>query len=76
MTSGGAIYVGRGNIAILRDCLFLENKAIADRATSLGGAIDVWGTLSSVQVRKGTTFFFFFFLFFFFFSSFFLRGNR
>lgn len=51
--------MGRGNIAILRDCLFLENKAIADRATSLGGAIDVWGTLSSVQVRKGTTFFFF-----------------
>ena len=56
--------MGRGNIAILRDCLFLENKAIADRATSLGGAIDVWGTLSSVQVRKGTTFFFFFFLLF------------
>jgi hypothetical protein len=74
IASGGAIYVGRGNIIILKDCLFINNKANADRSSAYGelflfyiftfnflnlfhffffkgGALDIWGTASIVQVR-------------------------
>jgi len=36
IASGGAIYVGRGNIIILKDCLFINNKANADRSSAYG----------------------------------------
>ena len=48
VASGGAIYLGAGNIAVVRDAIFMRNFAQAFRATAAGGAIDVWGTLSAV----------------------------
>ena len=51
IASGGAIYVGRGNIIVIRDVLFLNNQALADRASSFGGALDVWGSASIVNSR-------------------------
>ena len=50
-STGGALYIGRKNIVVLRDVLFLNNKAIANRATCAGGAIDNWGTVSIVQSK-------------------------
>lgn len=48
VASGGAIYLGAGNVAIIHDALFIQNFAQAFRATAAGGAIDVWGTVSVV----------------------------
>ena len=49
VASGGAIFLGAQNIAIVRDSIFTMNVAKADRATAIGGAVDIWGVLSVVN---------------------------
>ena len=49
VSGGGAVYIDEEAIAIMSDSLLLGNVARAGKATSSGGAVDVWGKLRAAD---------------------------